>query len=74
MNSAEQGNSPEVRDDAATGTPQGVLRVRRPGARAILNEHTTIIREGSHVIMIFQPQVVTDHILKAVQALAGRQR
>ena len=27
--------------------------------------------EGSHVIMISQPQVVTDHILKAVRAVAG---
>jgi len=30
--------------------------------------------EGSHVIMISQPQVVTDHILTAVQALAGSHR
>jgi pimeloyl-ACP methyl ester carboxylesterase len=28
--------------------------------------------EGSHVIMISQPQAVTDHILKAVRAVAGR--
>jgi pimeloyl-ACP methyl ester carboxylesterase len=27
--------------------------------------------EGSHVIMISQPQVVTDHILKAARAVAG---
>ena len=30
--------------------------------------------EGSHVIMISQPQVVTEHILKAVQAVAGSHR
>ena len=30
--------------------------------------------EGSHVIMISQPQAVTDHILKAVQAVAGSHR
>jgi hypothetical protein len=30
--------------------------------------------EGSHVIMISQPQVVTDHILKAVRAIAGSRR
>ena len=30
--------------------------------------------EGSHVIMISQPQTVTDHILKAVQAVAGAHR
>ena len=30
--------------------------------------------EGSHVIMISQPQTVTDHILKAVQAVAGSHR
>jgi hypothetical protein len=30
--------------------------------------------EGSHVIMISQPQVVTDHILKAVQAVASSHR
>jgi pimeloyl-ACP methyl ester carboxylesterase len=30
--------------------------------------------EGSHVIMISQPQVVTDHILTAVQAVADSQR
>ena len=30
--------------------------------------------EGSHVIMISQPQAVTDHILKAAQAIAGSHR
>ena len=30
--------------------------------------------EGSHVIMISQPQAVTDHILKAVQAIAASSR
>ncbi len=30
--------------------------------------------EGSHVIMISQPQVVTDHILKAVRAVADSHR
>jgi len=27
--------------------------------------------EGSHVIMISQPQVVTDHIVKAAQAVVA---
>ena len=30
--------------------------------------------EGSHVIMISQPQAVTDHIVKAVQAVAAAPR
>ena len=30
--------------------------------------------EGSHVIMISQPQTVTGHILKAVRAVAGSHR
>jgi hypothetical protein len=30
--------------------------------------------EGSHVIMISQPQAVTDHILKAARAVAGSHR
>ena len=30
--------------------------------------------EGSHVIMISQPQAVTDHIVKAAQAVAGSRR
>jgi hypothetical protein len=30
--------------------------------------------EGSHVIMISQPQVVTDHILKAARAVAAAHR
>jgi pimeloyl-ACP methyl ester carboxylesterase len=30
--------------------------------------------EGSHVIMISQPQAVTDHILKAARAVAGSRR
>ena len=30
--------------------------------------------EGSHVIMISQPQAVTDHILKAAQAVAASPR
>jgi len=30
--------------------------------------------EGSHVIMISQPQTVTDHILKAVRAVADSHR
>ena len=30
--------------------------------------------EGSHVIMISQPQTVTDHILKAAQAVASPHR
>jgi hypothetical protein len=30
--------------------------------------------EGSHVIMISQPQTVTDHILKAARAVADSHR
>ena len=30
--------------------------------------------EGSHVIMISQPQAVTDHIVKAAQAVAAAPR
>jgi hypothetical protein len=30
--------------------------------------------EGSHVIMISQPQVVTDHILTAARAVAASRR
>jgi hypothetical protein len=30
--------------------------------------------EGSHVIMISQPQAVTDHIVKAAQAAVGSGR
>ena len=30
--------------------------------------------EGSHVIMISQPQAVTDHIVKAAQAVAATPR
>jgi hypothetical protein len=30
--------------------------------------------EGSHVIMISQPQTVTDHIVKAAQAVAATPR
>jgi hypothetical protein len=30
--------------------------------------------EGSHVIMICQPQALTDHILKAARAVAGSPR
>jgi len=37
--------------------------------------HEDIVEvEGSHVIMISQPQVVTDHILTAVQAVADSHR
>ena len=31
-------------------------------------------RQGSHVIMISQPQAVTDHILKAARAVSGSPR
>lgn len=38
-------------------------------------EHRVVIEvEGSHVVMISQPQAVTDHILKAAQAIAGSHR
>ena len=37
--------------------------------------HADIVEvEGSHVIMISQPQAVTDHILKAAQAVAASSR
>ena len=37
--------------------------------------HADIVEvEGSHVIMISQPQAVTDHIVKAARAVAGAPR
>ena len=53
--------------DKAAGAD--VIRVEAQRAGADIVEV-----EGSHVIMISQPQAVTDHILKAVQAIAGSHR
>ena len=37
--------------------------------------HADIVEvEGSHVIMISQPQTVADHIVKAAQAVAAAHR
>ena len=46
----------------ATGQQSG--QARRAGA-------DIVEVEGSHVIMISQPQAVTDHIVKAAQAVAA---
>jgi hypothetical protein len=53
--------------DKAAGTDVVRAQARRAGA-------DIIEVEGSHVIMISQPQAVTDHILKAVQAVAASPR
>ena len=50
--------------DKAAGTDVVRAEAQRAGA-------DIVEVEGSHVIMISQPQAVTDHILKAVRALAG---
>jgi pimeloyl-ACP methyl ester carboxylesterase len=50
--------------DKAAGTD--VVRSQAERARADIVEV-----EGSHVIMISQPQAVTDHILRAARAVAG---
>ena len=53
--------------DKAAGTDVVRAHARRAGA-------DIVEVEGSHVIMISQPQAVTDHILKAVRAVAGSHR
>jgi len=50
------------RADLARGVPGDLQRQQEMGV------------EGSHVIMISQPQAVTDHILKAARAVAGSHR
>jgi Alpha/beta hydrolase family len=50
--------------DKAAGTDVIRSQAQRAGA-------DIVEVEGSHVIMISQPQVVTDHILKAARAVAG---
>ncbi len=50
--------------DKAAGTDVVRAQAQRAGA-------DIIEVEGSHVIMISQPQVVTDHILKAARAIAA---
>jgi hypothetical protein len=47
-------------------TPRAAWHVRR---RPSVKAHITEV-EGSHVIMIFQPQAVADTIMKALQTLA----
>ena len=54
-------------DDKAAGADVVRSHAQRAGA-------DIVEVEGSHVIMISQPQVVTDHILTAVQALADSHR
>jgi len=56
----------------ATGDKAAGADVIRAEAQRAGAEITEV--EGSHVIMISQPQVVTEHILKAVQAVAGSHR
>ena len=41
---------------------------RQPGQTGV--KPTIVLVHGSHVIMISQPQAVTDHILKAARAAA----
>jgi len=53
--------------DKAAGTDVVRSQAQRAGA-------DIVEVEGSHVIMISQPQVVTDHILKAVRAIADSHR
>jgi len=53
--------------DKAAGTDVVRAQAQRAGA-------DIIEVEGSHVIMISQPQVVTDHILKAARAIAASPR
>ena len=53
--------------DKAAGTDVVRAQAQRAGA-------DIIEVEGSHVIMISQPQAVTDHILKAYQAVAASAR
>ena len=53
--------------DKAAGSDVVRAMARRAGA-------DIVEVEGSHVIMISQPQAVTDHILKAARAVAGSHR
>ena len=53
--------------DKAAGADVVRAHARRAGA-------DIVEVEGSHVIMISQPQVVTDHILKAFRSVAGAPR
>jgi pimeloyl-ACP methyl ester carboxylesterase len=53
--------------DKAAGADVVRSHARRAGA-------DIVEVEGSHVIMISQPQTVTDHILKAARAVAGARR
>ena len=53
--------------DKAAGTDVVRSQAQRAGA-------DIVEVEGSHVIMISQPQAVTDHILKAARAVAGSHR
>ena len=53
--------------DKAAGTDVVRAQAQRAGA-------DIVEVEGSHVIMISQPQAVTDHILKAYQAVAASAR
>ena len=53
---------------AAFGTTTLILTVAQRAGADIVEV------EGSHVIMISQPQAVTDHILKAARAVAGSHR
>jgi hypothetical protein len=53
--------------DKAAGADLVRAEARRAGA-------DIIEVEGSHVIMISQPQTVTDHILKAARAVADSRR
>jgi pimeloyl-ACP methyl ester carboxylesterase len=50
--------------DKAVGTDVVRAQAQRAGA-------DIVEVEGAHVIMISQPQAVTDHILKAARAVAG---
>jgi pimeloyl-ACP methyl ester carboxylesterase len=53
--------------DKAAGTDVVRSQAQRAGA-------DIVEVEGSHVIMISQPQAVTDHIVKAVRSVAGSSR
>ncbi len=53
--------------DKATGADVVRSHAQRAGA-------DIVEVEGSHVIMISQPQAVTDHILKAARAVASSDR
>jgi len=53
--------------DKAAGADVVRAHARRAGA-------DIVEVEGSHVIMISKPQVVSEHILKAARVVAGTQR